>query len=72
MLVIQLIPIFQIANHGLPPGIELVDGDNLKQWLFDIQVLDQNPIYEGQVYRLKFLFPDAYPIGAIIQPKHLT
>lgn len=53
----------QIDKHGLPPGIELVDGDNLREWLLDIRVLDNNPIYQGQTYRLRFQFPQAYPIG---------
>ncbi|PNY22307.1 ubiquitin-conjugating enzyme E2 W [Tolypocladium capitatum] len=52
----------QIDKHGLPPGIELVDGDNLREWLLDIRVLDNNPIYQGQTYRLRFQFPQAYPI----------
>lgn len=31
----------------------------------DIQVMDEsNPIYRGQTYRLKFKFPNSYPIGA--------
>ena len=29
----------------------------------DIQVLDQNPLYLNQIYRLKFRFPPTYPIG---------
>jgi ubiquitin-protein ligase len=29
----------------------------------DIQVLDDNPIYKGQTYRLKFMFSSNYPIG---------
>lgn len=53
----------QVNKHGLPPGIELVDGDNLKEWTLDIRVLDSNPLYKDQTYRLKFLFPDSYPIG---------
>lgn len=57
----------QINNDGLPPGIELVssgadDGD-ISDWLLDIRVLDQNPLYKDQVYRLRFRFPKAYPIG---------
>jgi len=53
----------QIDKHGLPPGIELVDGDSLREWTLDIRVLDNNPIYRDQTYRLKFLFPESYPIG---------
>ena len=30
----------------------------------DIRVLDANPIYINQTFRLKFKFTDAYPIGA--------
>ena len=52
----------QITN-GLPPGITLISADNLEEWFLDIRVLDQNPIYEGETYRLKFKFSDKYPIG---------
>lgn len=61
----------QINNDGLPPGIELVQsgsaGSELSDWLFDIRVLDENPIYKDGVYRLKFRFSKSYPIGA--QPR---
>jgi ubiquitin-conjugating enzyme E2 W len=30
----------------------------------DIRVLDDNPLYAGQIYRLKFRFSTAYPIEA--------
>jgi hypothetical protein len=56
-------PPLQIDKFGLPPGIELADGDNLKEWTFDIRVLDANPLYQNQIYRLKFIFPQSYPIG---------
>ncbi|OAQ70519.1 UBC-like protein [Pochonia chlamydosporia 170] len=52
----------KIEKYGLPPGIDLVDGDNLKEWTFDIRVLDANPLYQNQTYRLKFAFPQSYPI----------
>jgi ubiquitin-conjugating enzyme E2 W len=56
----------KIHNDGLPPGIELITSENqssnLTEWLLDIKVLDQNPLYQGQVYRLKFRFPANYPI----------
>jgi len=29
----------------------------------DIKVLDENPLYKGQTYRLKFKFSPSYPIG---------
>lgn len=29
----------------------------------DIKVLDDNPIYKGHTFRLKFTFSNKYPIG---------
>ncbi|KAK0731648.1 ubiquitin-conjugating enzyme/RWD-like protein [Lasiosphaeria hispida] len=49
-------------SKGLPAGIVLVQGDNFEEWLLDIQVLDSNPLYMGQTYRLKFKFGSSYPI----------
>lgn len=47
----------------LPPGIELVSTDDaFAEWYLDIRVLDQNPIYQGEIYRLKFKFSQSYPI----------
>lgn len=49
--------------HGsLPPGIELVQAEGFETWLLDIKVLDENPLYKGQTYRLKFKFSNSYPI----------
>ncbi|KFH47943.1 ubiquitin-conjugating enzyme E2 W-A-like protein [Hapsidospora chrysogenum ATCC 11550] len=66
----------KIKNDGLPPGIDLVssgtsDGD-LSDWLLDIRVLDQNPLYQGEVYRLRFRFPKSYPIAAHSEPPEVT
>jgi ubiquitin-conjugating enzyme E2 W len=49
-------------KNGLPPGITLVTADNFEEWILDIRVLDQNPIYLDQTYRLRFRFPQQYPI----------
>jgi hypothetical protein len=46
----------------LPPGITLIQADDLREWLLDIQVMDENPIYAGETYRLKFMFSENYPI----------
>ncbi|KAI1815377.1 ubiquitin-conjugating enzyme [Poronia punctata] len=51
-------------TKSLPPGIALVSADNLEEWLLDIKVLDQNPLYAGETYRLKFKFSNSYPIEA--------
>jgi ubiquitin-conjugating enzyme E2 W len=47
----------------LAPGMTLVQAENLKTWLMDIQVMDSNPIYQNEIYRLKFEFSSNYPIG---------
>lgn len=47
----------------MPPGIELVSADNFEEWLLDIRVLDNNPLYQNETYRLKFRFASSYPIG---------
>lgn len=48
----------------LPPGIDLVRADDFTEWLMDIRVMDNNPIYENETYRLKFSFSQSYPIEA--------
>jgi ubiquitin-conjugating enzyme E2 W len=52
----------QKISNSLPPGIELVSADNLEEWLLDIKVLDSNPLYQNETYRLKFRFSSTYPI----------
>jgi hypothetical protein len=47
----------------VPPGIEIVKSDTLEEWQMDIKVLDNNPLYFNQTYRLKFTFSNKYPIG---------
>ncbi|MCJ1478452.1 hypothetical protein MMC13_007132 [Lambiella insularis] len=52
------------VQSTLPPGITLVAAPDLKEWLMDIRVLDANPIYLDQIYRLRFRFTQSYPIEA--------
>lgn len=52
----------QKAKQKLPPGISLVKAEDLKTWELDIRVLDSNPIYANQIYRLVFIFGQNYPI----------
>ena len=40
-----------------------MSADDFKEWKLDIQVLDDNPIYRNQTYRLQFRFSNNYPIG---------
>ncbi|KAL4902945.1 hypothetical protein BDW74DRAFT_157155 [Aspergillus multicolor] len=49
-------------KEQLPPGITLYKADDLQQWEMDIQVLDNNPLYLGETYRLRFTFSSKYPI----------
>ncbi|KUJ22292.1 putative ubiquitin-conjugating enzyme E2 W [Mollisia scopiformis] len=49
-------------HESLPPGIELVSAEDFQDWLLDIRVLDANPLYLNQTYRLKFKFSAQYPI----------
>lgn len=49
-------------HDKLPPGIKLIKADDFETWLMDIQVIDSNPLYEGETYRLKFNFSQGYPI----------
>ncbi|OCK92815.1 UBC-like protein [Cenococcum geophilum 1.58] len=51
-------------HDHLPPGVEIVKADEFTEWLMDIKVLDDNPLYRNEVYRLKFRFPNSYPIEA--------
>ncbi|RMD39427.1 hypothetical protein DV735_g5701, partial [Chaetothyriales sp. CBS 134920] len=51
------------AQQKLPPGIELAKADDFHEWLMDIRVLDDNPLYNGQIFRLSFIFNNQYPIG---------
>ena len=47
----------------MPPGITLVSADGFEEWYLDIKVLDANPLYMNETYRLKFKFSASYPIG---------
>jgi hypothetical protein len=42
-----------------------VSADGFSEWFMDIRVLDANPLYMNQTFRLKFKFTDAYPIGIV-------
>ncbi|KAF2831432.1 ubiquitin conjugating enzyme [Ophiobolus disseminans] len=46
----------------LPDGITLIQADNYETWLVDVKVIDPNPIYQNETYRLKFTFSGQYPI----------
>lgn len=54
----------KMQKDGLAPGIQLLNRQDTVEgdWHLDIQVLDDNPLYNDQTYRLKFQFPKMYPI----------
>lgn len=54
----------QKAKQHLPPGLELVKADDFSEWQVDIRVLDENPLYKDEIYRLRFRFGENYPIQA--------
>ncbi|RHZ56044.1 hypothetical protein CDV55_104878 [Aspergillus turcosus] len=58
---VHLQELLKMKEH-LPPGISIVKDDNLEEWQMDIKVLDDNPLYKDQTYRLKFTFGSKYPI----------
>ena len=53
----------------LPPGITLISADNFEEWFMDVKVMDDNPLYINEVYRLKFRFGSSYPIGMFLPDK---
>ncbi|OJJ76249.1 hypothetical protein ASPBRDRAFT_38666 [Aspergillus brasiliensis CBS 101740] len=53
--------LLKMKDH-LPPGITIVKSENLEEWQMDIKVLDSNPLYQNETYRLKFTFSNKYPI----------
>ena len=54
------------AKQQLPPGIELVKADDFQEWQMDIRVMDANPLYLNQIFRLCFRFGTNYPIGLFL------
>jgi ubiquitin-conjugating enzyme E2 W len=59
-------------RSNLPPGVELIRAEDFAEWLMDIRVVDSNPIYAGEVYRLKFTFSPNYPIEVrLSRPLHI-
>lgn len=53
-------------HQNLPPGITLASADGFDEWFMDIRVLDANPLYMNETYRLKFKFSSSYPIGMLL------
>ncbi|KAK6330220.1 hypothetical protein TWF730_004717 [Orbilia blumenaviensis] len=51
-------------HKSLPPGIAIASTPDFTNWKMDIQVLDSNPLYADQIYRLNFKFSGSYPIEA--------
>ncbi|KAF2400413.1 UBC-like protein [Trichodelitschia bisporula] len=52
----------QKMHAQLAPGLTLVKAEDLTEWVLDMRVLDDNPLYTGKTFRLKFMFSQKYPI----------
>ena len=61
--------LMKLQTGQLPPGITLVSADNFEEWLMDIRVMDDNPLYKDETYTLKFMFSKSYPIGTFSRPR---
>lgn len=51
-----------IKNNGTPAGIVLLAADKMDEWFFTIQVLGDETVYKGEVFALRIIFGDRYPI----------
>lgn len=47
--------------NGTPPGIGLLQADDLKEWTFSIEVLGES-VFKGDKFALRFRFTDNYPL----------
>ncbi|MCJ1332329.1 hypothetical protein MMC10_009021 [Thelotrema lepadinum] len=52
----------KLQAGSLPDGIALVSAPDFSEWHMDIRVLDPNPLYLNQTFRLRFRFSPNYPI----------
>jgi ubiquitin-conjugating enzyme E2 W len=50
-------------NAQSPVGIHLLKADDLQTWFLSIKVLGDS-LYQGEVFALKFVFEQNYPIEA--------
>ncbi|CAO1613521.1 unnamed protein product [Sympodiomycopsis kandeliae] len=47
--------------NGTPPGIEILQADDLKEWIFSVEVLGSS-VFAGEKFALRFRFTDNYPL----------
>ncbi|UZJ53106.1 hypothetical protein CBS101457_002426 [Exobasidium rhododendri] len=55
--------LMEIQTNGPPTGTKLIRADDLKEWLFELQVLGES-VYEGETFAMRFRFTDNYPLEA--------
>lgn len=48
--------------NGPPPGIQILQADDLKEWSFSIQVLGDSSVFKDETFALRFRFADSYPL----------
>ncbi|SCV71475.1 BQ2448_3063 [Microbotryum intermedium] len=56
--------ITDIRTSGAPAGCELLQADDLAEWIFSIQVLGDETVYHGEKFALRFRFGSSYPIDS--------
>jgi hypothetical protein len=53
----------EIQKSGPPTGTKLIKADDLKEWLFEVEVLGES-VYQGETFAMRFRFTDNYPLEA--------
>lgn len=47
--------------NGPPPGTAILKADDLREWVFSVQVLGET-VFKGETFALRFRFSDNYPL----------
>lgn len=62
-LLTTAIALAEIQKSGPPTGTKLLRADDLREWLFEVQILGES-VYEGETFAMRFRFTDNYPLEA--------
>ena len=63
LLTMAIAALAEIQKSGPPTGTKLLRADDLREWLFEVQVLGES-VYEGETFAMRFRFTDNYPLEA--------
>ncbi|SCZ89288.1 BZ3500_MvSof-1268-A1-R1_Chr1-1g01082 [Microbotryum saponariae] len=53
-----------LSRESSQRGCELLQAEDLAEWIFSIQVLGDGTVYQGEKFALRFRFGSAYPIDS--------